>query len=119
MGEFCRFVAYILITRQICKITLVEYIQAYTPSIILSLVIGPSIYLMASVLRGYDISSVALFLVEIMIGLIFSAILFLYGPQRILRQEVRERLNKSGIINDRNIRTNKMIYWFYKALSTN
>jgi O-antigen/teichoic acid export membrane protein len=119
IGEFCRFAAYLSITRQICKIQPVEYIQAYLPSIIFSLIIGPLIYFVASFLREYNISITAVFIVEIMLGLIFLVILFFYGPQRILRQEVRERLNNSGIINNRNIRTNKMIYWFYKILSVN
>ena len=119
IGEFCRFAAYILITRLICKITSIEYIQAYLPSVILSLIIAPLIYFVASFLRQYNTSIAVVFIVEIMLGLIVLVILFFYGPQRILRQEVRERLNNSGIINNRNIRTNKMIYWFYKALSAN
>ncbi|MGV7222799.1 MAG: lipopolysaccharide biosynthesis protein [Nitrospinales bacterium] len=119
IGGFCRFAAYAFITKQICKIRPIEYFQAYLPSIILSLIIGPSIYFVASLLREFNISLTVVFLVEIMIGLILLVILFFYGPQRILRQEVLKRLNNSGIINNRNIRTNKMIYWFYKTLSTN
>jgi O-antigen/teichoic acid export membrane protein len=119
IGEFFRFAAYIFISRQICKITLIEYIQAYLPSIIFSLIIGPLIYFAASLMRDYNISITLVFIVEIMLGLIVLVILFFYSPQRILRKDLRERLNNSGIINDRNIQTNKMIYWFYKALSVN
>jgi O-antigen/teichoic acid export membrane protein len=119
IGEFCRFVAYIFITRKICKITPIEYIQTYLPAIILSLIIGPLIYIMATFLREYNISITVVFIVEMMLGLIFMVILFFSSPQRILRLEVRERLNNSGIISDRNIRTYKMIYWLSKALSEN
>jgi len=119
IGEFCRFVAYIFITRQICKIMPREYIQAYLPSIITSLIIGFLIYFMASFLRGYDILEFLIFIVELMVGLIFLIVLFLYGPQKILREEVLGRLEMSGIINSRNSRTNKLLYWFHKALSVN
>ena len=119
IGEFCRFFGYIFITRQICKITPIEYIQAYLLSIISSLIIGLLIYFMASFLRGYDILVFLIFIVELIVGLISLIVLFLYGPQKILREEVLGRLEMSGIINSRNSRTNKLLYWFYKALSAN
>ena len=117
MGELCRFVAYIFITRQICKIMPMEFIHTYLPSIISSLIIGPIIYFMASFLREYNTPIPLVFIVEIMLGLIFLIILFLFGPQKILREEILSRLEISRIINNKNSRTNKLLYWFYKSLS--
>jgi O-antigen/teichoic acid export membrane protein len=119
IGEFVRFVAYILITSRICRIMSSELIQAYLPSIISSLIIGPLIYFVAFFLREYNIPILLEFIVEIMVGLILLIVLFICNPQKILREEILDRLKIAGIINSKNIRTNQMIYWLYKALSVN
>jgi O-antigen/teichoic acid export membrane protein len=119
IGEFVRFVAYILITGRICRIMPAELSQAYLPSIISSLIIGPLIYFIAIFLREYNTPILLSFIVELMVGFILLIVLFLCNPQKVLREEILNRFKITGIINSRNIRTNKMIYWFYKALSVN
>jgi O-antigen/teichoic acid export membrane protein len=119
IGEFVRFVAYIFITSRICRIMPSEFIQAYLPSIISSLIIGSLIYFIALFLREYNTPKLLEFLVEMTVGLTLLIVLFLCNSQKILREEILDRLKITGIINYNNIRTNKMIYWFYKALSVN
>jgi len=119
IGELCRFVAYVFITRQICKIIPMEFIRAYLPSIISSLIIGPIIYFMASFLRKYNTPISLVIIVEIMLGLFFLIVLFLFGPQKILRKEILGRLEISRSINSKNSRNNRLLYWFHKVLSAN
>ena len=119
IGEFVRFIAYIFITNRICKVMLGELIQAYLPSVISSIIIGSLLYFLAFFLREYNVPILLEFIFEMMVGLILLIIIFLCKPQKILRKEILDRLKITGIINSKNIQTNKMVYWFYKALSEN
>lgn len=118
-AEFIRYLAYLFIVKQICNITFMEYIRAYLPAIISSSIVGPSIYFEASILRGLDVPVFLLFAVELITGAGLLIIIFFYGPQQILREEIRGRLHNSGIINKENNQANKLLCWFHKALSAN
>jgi len=118
-AEFVRFFAYLFIVKRICNIKPVEYIRAYLPSIVSSLIIGVSIYFVATMLRGFHVPLILLFAVELITGGGFLIIIFFYGPQQIVRKEIIERLNNSGILNRRNNQNSRLLYWFYKVLSAN
>jgi len=118
-GEFIRYLVYVFIVKQICKITPMEFVRAYLPAIISSLIIGISIYFFAIILRGFDVPVILLFAVELITGVGLLIIMFFYGPQQILREEIQDRFDKSGIITRNNSVVDRLLYWFYKALSAN
>jgi len=118
-AEFIRYLAYLFIVKQICKITPMEYVHAYLPSIVSSLIIGISIYFVASILRPLDVPVSWLFMVEFIVGLGLLSIMFFYGPQQTLREEIRGRLDNSGIVIRDNSVADRLLGWFYKALSVN
>jgi O-antigen/teichoic acid export membrane protein len=101
IGELCRFVAYIFITRQICKIMPMEFIQAYLPSVISSLIIGILIYTFAFFLRQSHYSIPFVFFFELIVGfLTLFSLLFL--TNNIVRREIKNRLFSSGIMKNSN-----------------
>ena len=118
-AEFVRYVAYLFIVKQICNIKPMEYVHAYLPSIISALIIGTSIYFVASILRGFNIPIVLLFTVEFIAGGGLLIIMFFYGPQQLLRKEIRDRFDQSGIVINNNSVVDRLLYWFHKALSAN
>ena len=118
-AEFIRFLAYLFIVKQICNISPMEYVHAYLPSIASSLIIGVSIYFVATMLRGFHVPLIMLFAVEFITGVGLLIVIFFYGPQKILREEIRDRFDKSGIKIKKDTVTDRLLYWFYKALSVN
>jgi O-antigen/teichoic acid export membrane protein len=112
-AELIRFVAYLFIVKQICTVRAMEYVHVFWPSIVSSFIIGVSIYFIATLLRGFHISLILLFAAEVIAGAGLLIIIFLYGPQQVLRQELSERLKNSGIFS----LDNKFFSWFYRALS--
>ena len=101
-GSFIRFLAYLFIVKQICNITPIEYVRAYLPSLLSSVIIGVSIYSVATVLRDFNVAVWLLFIAEFFVGVGLLIIIFFYGPQQILRKEIKEWLIKSEIIIQRN-----------------
>ena len=118
-GEFIRFLAYLFIVKQVCNIKPMEYVHAYLPSIVSSLVIGVSIYFVATILRGFNVHVFLLFAVELITGVGLLIVIFFYGPQKTLREEIRDRFDKSGIKIKKDTVTDRLLCWFYKALSVN
>ena len=118
-AEFIRYLAYLFIVKRICNITPMEYVHAYLPSVISSLVIWASIYFIASILRRFNIPIILLFAVELITGMGLLIVIFFYGPQKTLREEIRDRFDKSGIKIKKDTVTDRLLCWFYKALSVN
>lgn len=118
-AEFIRFLAYLFIVKRICNITSMEYIRAYLPSIASALIIGVSIYFVATILCGFNVPVIMLFAVELILGMGLLMVIFFYGPQKTLREEIRDRFDKSGIVTRDNSVVNRLLGWFYKALSVN
>lgn len=118
-GNFIRFLAYLFIVKQICNITPIEYVRAYLPSLLSSVIIGFSIYSVATILRGFNVAVWLLFIVEFFVGVGLLIIIFFYGPQQILRKEIKEGLIKSGIIVQRNTIVGKAFNVLIKSLSAN
>ncbi|MBW2646347.1 MAG: lipopolysaccharide biosynthesis protein [Deltaproteobacteria bacterium] len=116
---FIRFLTYLFIVKQICTITPMEYVHAYLPSIASALIIGVSIYFVATILREFNVPVVMLFAVELIMGVGLLIVIFFYGPQKTLREEIRDRFDKSGIKTRKDTVTDRLLCWFYKALSVN
>ena len=114
--EFGRFVAYCFVLVRICRIRIREFMQAYLPSAISSILIGLLIFLAAIFLREQSVPVGFIFTIEILLGLSSLIILFVFGPYRILRREIRDRLQSSGFINSRDIESNKLIYRLCKSI---
>jgi len=118
-AEFTRFFAYLCIVKRICGIMTMDYIRTYTPAVISALIIGISIYSIAFLLRSFNVPLLLLFAAEFIAGLGLLVIIFLYGPQQMLRKRIRELLDNSGRIIEKGNQTNRFLYWFYKATSAN
>jgi lipopolysaccharide exporter len=117
-AEFIRFIVYLFIVKQICGITATEYVQAYSPAVIASVIIGSSIYSVAALLRGFNAPLSLLFTVEFIVGLGLLIVLFLYGPQQSLRNAIRDRFANSGIILTKKTLLGKAINVFIKSIKT-
>jgi len=112
-----RFMSYIFIIKQICDISLIEFVRAYMPAFISTLIIGISIFFVANIIRSYGVPMSLSFMIEFIVGLFFLVVLFYFGPQQVLRKEISERINNSGIIAEEKSVFNGLLYWFYKSLS--
>jgi len=115
-AEFIRFIAYLFIVKRICNITPMEYAHAYLSATASALIIGVAIYFIATILREYNVPLIILFIVEFVTGAGLLIFIFFFGPQQILRAEIKDRFDKSGIIAKENSVTDKLLCWFNKIL---
>lgn len=118
IGEIVRYTAYVFIVKRICNITPMEFVRSHLPSLISSLIVGASVYFVASVLRGLNLSIFWVFVVEFVVGLGLMIIILFFGPHQILRREIQERFLKSAIIARSNSGAGKLLYWFFNGLPT-
>lgn len=100
-GEFIRFLAYLFIVKQVCNIKPMEYMHAYLPALLSSLIIGPLIYFFAFSLRNANWPIPIVFFVELTVG-VLTLFSLLFLTNNAVKREVRSRLYSSGILANKN-----------------
>lgn len=112
-----RFSGYLAVIKKRCKIKTKEVLDAFFPAVASSILIGAAIHWSAILLRSLEAPLFAKFIVEFMIGVLLLLFLLIYGPQRKLRDEIRYRLDCSGLIGSTEKRVGNVFHWLYKVLS--
>jgi len=108
IGEFIRYVLYFFLIKHICKISLIEGIRAYVPSLIPSIAIGTLIYFFAFSLRNATLQIPLVFSVELTVGVLTFFSLF-YLTNNAVKREIRNRLFSSGTIEIKNSFFSKIV----------
>lgn len=112
-------IGYVLVIKRLLRIDTNEILGAYMPGLFSGLVIGGGIFVLSFLLRRANLSTLSVFAIDLVFGLVLLASLLFSGPQKMLRKELHERLIKFSIPPGEGNTIGKILYRCGNSLLTN
>ncbi|MBL7068847.1 MAG: lipopolysaccharide biosynthesis protein [Candidatus Omnitrophica bacterium] len=118
IGALVRHIAYILIARVKLDINAKDIFTAYMPALVSGLLIGVSLYLVASFLRRAGLHVSLILAAELITGFVLLIVMLFSRFQRETREEILKILIKLRTLAEEKTFTAKLFDWLEKALTT-